>query len=273
MNTINTPTKGIAWEEILKANLPFTASDLDQFLYETENRLEIAFTKHHKELYTGKFFLEQSRSKTKERIQSKSEEIVNTVTHAAGVLLILLFFPLLFAAAMQKVNASMLWSIFIFGFGMLMAYLASTFYHFIQHEAVKYKLRIWDHIGIFLLIGGTYTPIVCKYTDTTTTVYFLSVMWLLITVGSILKIFFTGKYDKLSTLIYLFLGWMVVFIIQPLRENMPTEVFLWILAGGLFYTVGVIFYRWHSLKYHHGIWHLFVLAGTALQFVAIYKSI
>ena len=87
------------------------------------------------------------------------------------------------------------------------------------------------------------------------------------------KVFHTGKYDRLSTFIYLFLGWMVVFIINPVRENMPFEIFMWILAGGMAYTLGVIFYKWRSLKYQHSIWHLFVLVGTALQFVAVYKSL
>jgi len=134
-------------------------------------------------------------------------------------------------------------------------------------------MRMWDHIGIFLLIGGTYTPIVCRYTDTRTAVIFLSVMWTLIAAGSILKIFFTGRYDRLSTFIYLFLGWMVVFIIQPIRAHMPFEIFMWILAGGLAYTLGVVFYKWRNLKYQHSIWHLFVLAGTVLQFIAVYKSL
>jgi hemolysin III len=174
---------------------------------------------------------------------------------------------------MDKGSNGMLWSLGVFGFGMLMAYLASTLYHMVEDSNVKSKMRVWDHIGIFLLIGGTYTPVVCRYTDPRTAIVFLTVMWSLIAIGSVLKVFHTGKYDRLSTFIYLFLGWMVVFIIKPVRENMPFEIFMWILAGGMAYTLGVIFYKWRSLKYQHSIWHLFVLAGTALQFVAVYKSL
>lgn len=271
MNTAKNTRRGITWEEVLRNSLSFNPTELDYFLFETENRQETSFANKHKELYTGKIF--SKKIKVQNRIQSRSEELVNTFTHAAGVVLILTFFPILFASSFQSTTIAMLWSISIFGFGMLMAYLASTLYHFVQHEKTKRNLRTWDHIGIFLLIGGTYTPIVSKYTDNITSFYFLSVMWLLITAGSILKLFFTGKYDRLSTFIYLFLGWMAIFIIQPLKQTMPMDVFLWLLGGGVMYTLGVVFYRWHSLKYHHGIWHLFVLAGTILQFIAIYKSV
>ncbi len=273
MNTSKNITKSITWEELLRDSLSFKSDELDTFLYDSENRNESSFANKHKELYTGKVSLKKLKSKIKERIQSRGEELVNTITHAAGVLLILVFFPLLIIEPFKVSDHLMLWSVSIFGFGMLMAYMASTLYHFVQKEKAKRKLRTWDHIGIFLLIGGTYTPIVCKYTNGTTAIYFLSTMWSMIAAGSILKLFFTGKYDRLSTIIYLFLGWMAVFIIQPLKQTMPLDVFLWILGGGLMYTLGVIFYRWHSLKYHHGIWHLFVLAGTILQFIAIYKSV
>ena len=207
------------------------------------------------------------------KIQSRKEEIANAATHAAGVVLIILFFPVLIMSALHRSSIVMLTALSIFGFGMMMAYLASAIYHLAEDTRVKAKIRVWDHIGIFLLIGGTYTPIVCRYTDVPTATIFLSAMWSLISVGSILKIFFTGRYDRVSTLIYLFLGWMVIFLIQPLRATMPLDIFLWILAGGLAYTFGVVFYIWRSLTYQHSIWHLFVLAGTALQFVAIYKSV
>ena len=114
---------------------------------------------------------------TKHKIQSRQEEVANTLTHALGVILILVFFPLLLKVAMDKGSNGMLWSLSVFGFGMLMAYLASTLYHMVEDSKVKSKMRVWDHIGIFLLIGGTYTPVVCRYTDTHTAVVFLSVMW------------------------------------------------------------------------------------------------
>jgi len=207
------------------------------------------------------------------RVQSPREEVANWISHGIGVLLIFAFFPLLLQKAMALGKTGFTISTVVFGFGMVMAYLASTLYHYVSKESTKKILRIWDHIGIFLLIGGTYAPIVSLYTSETTATYFFAVMWTTIVAGSVLKLFFTGKYEKLSVGLYLILGWMLVFIYQPLQASMPAEVFYWILAGGLSYSVGVIFYRWHALQYHHAIWHLFVLAGTAFHFTAIYLAI
>ena len=111
------------------------------------------------------------------------------------------------------------------------------------------------------------------YTDCKVAIVFLCSMWGMVIIGSILKVFFTGKYDRLSTALYLSLGWMVIFLIKPLRANMPFDIFLWILGGGISYTFGIIFYKWERLQFQHSIWHLFVLAGTLLQFVGVYKCI
>lgn len=208
----------------------------------------------------------------KSKQQSPEEETVNWITHGIGVVLILIFFPFLLMETMEGGTTGLIAAVAVFGFGMLLAYSASTLYHYVKDDERKRKLRIWDHIGIFVLIGGSYAPIVCQYTSNETATWFLGVMWTLIAAGSVLKLFFIGKYEIVSVVIYLVLGWMVVFIFQPIRANMPMEIFYWILAGGLAYTVGVVFYKWRSLKYQHGIWHLFVLAGTACHFVAIYKG-
>lgn len=205
--------------------------------------------------------------------QSREEETVNWLTHAFGVVLVLIFFPFLLKHTIDQSTPGMVWSISIFGFGMLVLYLASTIYHYVEHGTIKRKMQILDHIGIFFLIGGTYTPVVCTYTSPETATYFLGVMWSMIAIGTVLKLFYTGKYSKISTGIYLFLGWMLIFIYQPISENMPWEIFVWIMAGGLAYTSGVVFFRWNSLKYQHGIWHVFVLAGTACHFVAIYNGV
>lgn len=207
------------------------------------------------------------------KIQNKEEEIANAITHGIGFLLALILVPLLLLKATNNEAPKILYATLIFSFGFLMAYLSSTIYHLVEKPKAKKILRIWDHISIFFLIGGTYTPIVIKYTDNKTAFLFLGIMWTLIIVGSLLKIFFTGKHDKLSTVIYIVLGWMAIFIFKPLMSNMPIEVFVWILAGGLAYTFGVIFYKWRSLTFQHSIWHLFVLAGTLLQYVAIYKCL
>jgi hemolysin III len=206
------------------------------------------------------------------RAQTFREEMANAAIHGLGVLLAIGLFPLLYAKAKEEAP-EIAWTFCVFSFGMLMTYLSSSIYHFVQKPEAKKKLRIWDHISIFFLIGGTYTPIIYGYLDHRTTIIFLGIMWTLIAAGSILKIFFTGKFNRLSTFIYLFLGWMLIFIFRPLMRSMPLDIFWWLLAGGLSYTLGVIFYKWKTLPYSHAIWHCFVLAGTLFQYVAVYKSI
>ena len=208
-----------------------------------------------------------------DRIQSPQEELANAVTHGVAFLLSLALTPMLITKATVNDTVQITLASAVFSFGILMSYLSSTLYHAVQNLQTKKQLRIWDHISIFFLIGGTYTPIICKYTKPGTAAIFLSFMWGIILAGSVLKVFFTGRYDRLSTALYLMLGWMVVFVITPLRANMPLAVFTWILAGGLSYTFGVIFYKWHRLKFHHSIWHLFVFAGTGFHFVGVYKCL
>ena len=208
------------------------------------------------------------------REQTISEEKANYITHAFGILFALIAIPVLILYALEKSNASTVWGVTVFSFGMLMVYLASTIYHAVkQNTKTKRILRIFDHIGIFVMIGGSYTPLVLKYTDTATSSTFLSVLWSLILLGSILKVFFTGKHVLLEVGIYLALGWMIVFIIKPLIANMPSQIFLFVLVSGIFYSIGVVFYLWKKLNYHHAVWHIFVLAGTVTHFFAVYNSI
>jgi len=208
------------------------------------------------------------------REQTLSEEKFNWITHSFGILFALVTIPFMLFDAAEHSTASTVWGTCVFGFAMLMVYMASTIYHATKPNTnAKRVLRIWDHIGIFVMIAGTYTPLVIKYIDTPTATLFLAVMWGIVLLGSILKIFFTGKYVLLEVVIYIVMGCMLVFIIKPLVTNIPTEIFTYILAGGIFYLIGVAFYLWKKLSYHHAVWHVFVLAGTVTHFAAIYKSI
>ncbi len=207
------------------------------------------------------------------RAQTLNEEIANAITHGLGVLFCLVAIPAMILYALEKSNASMVWAVAIFGFGMLMVYCASTLYHYAKNAETKRILRIWDHISIFLLIAGSYTPMVIKYTDFKTSVIFLSIMWIIVALGSIMKVFFTGRYNLLSVILYVALGWMAIFIIRPIINNMPPNVLYLLIAAGAAYTLGVVFYLWHKLHYHHAIWHVFVLAGTITHFFAVYNSI
>lgn len=206
------------------------------------------------------------------RTQTSKEEIFNTATHGAGVLFCLIAIPMLIYYASQVSTIATVYSSAIFGFGMLMVYSSSTLFHAVKSDAAKRTLQIWDHISIYLLIAGSYTPLVVKFIANDTAIIFLSVMWGIVLLGSILKIFFTGRFHLASTILYLALGWMAVFIIKPMINNIPLEVFLWLLSGGLLYTFGVYFYVKEHKPYHHAIWHCFVLAGTIAHYVAVYIS-
>lgn len=208
-----------------------------------------------------------------ERIQSLKEEIANAITHGAGVVFALIAIPFLITYAIEKGNAATVWSVSMFSFGMLMVYLSSTLYHAIQHPKAKFKLRVWDHISIFLMIAGSYTPILQKYADDATATKFLIVLWSIAAIGIVKKIFFTGRFEALSLILYLGMGWMAVFIIGPLAEKIPSGIFTLLIVGGLSYTLGVIFYVWKNLAFQHAIWHVFVLGGSITHYFAVYYSV
>lgn len=156
---------------------------------------------------------------------------------------------------------------------MLLVYTFSTLYHISKDDKTKNILQVCDHISIYFLIAGTYSPLMVKYLETETAILFLSVMWSIVLLGTIFKIFFTKKFKFLSTVLYLALGWMIVFVIKPLLETIPFSVFLWIILGGLSYTIGVYFYVKDHKMYYHFIWHAFVLFGTIAHFISVYISI
>jgi hemolysin III len=207
-----------------------------------------------------------------DRPQTQKEEFANATTHGLGILFALIGIPALITQAVKYGNGYTVFAVSMFCFGISMVYLSSTIYHAVQHQRHKHILRIWDHISIYFLIGGSYTAVIQKFIASNTAIIFLGIMWSIIVVASVLKVFHVGKRDIMSTVLYLGLGWMAVFLIKPLIATMPLEIFIWLLAGGLFYTGGVYFYikRW---PYSHAVWHLFVLAGTVSHYFAVYKML
>lgn len=205
-----------------------------------------------------------------DRPQNKKEELFNGLSHALGLLILLSYIPLLFTTALNDQNGTYLWTLLPFTIGILMTYSSSAIYHLTPRGKSKDQWRIMDHISIFFLIGGTYTPIIMRYIELPVSTIFLGIMWTIILLGSILKIWWTGKYDNISTGLYVFLGWMVLFVIWPLWNNAPPEVLWWILAGGLSYSIGIYFYKNSNTHFYHVIWHLLVLMGTISHLVAIY---
>ena len=205
------------------------------------------------------------------RQQTLEEEYANTFTHGMGIVFTVVALPYLLEKASNSGQYGAYFATLLFGFGLLSVYVSSTLYHGIQTQPTKRWLHICDHVAIFFLIGGSYMPFVQRYVDAPMSTVFLSCQWSMILAGAVLKLFFTGKYHKVSLFVYVFLGWSAVFLVYPFMAKMHFEVFQWILLGGLSYTTGVIFYRWETQKYAHTIWHLFVLGGSVAHFWAAYR--
>lgn len=208
----------------------------------------------------------------KGRIQTRNEELANGISHILGIIFCLIGMPFLIAKAREH-NLIMESSVIIFGIGMLLVYSFSSLYHLAQKEKTKQLFKIADHISIYYLIAGTYSPLMVIYLKKETALVFLGIMWSIVLLGSFFKIFYVDRFKFISVALYLLMGWMIVFVIKPLWGVMPFSVFLWILAGGLSYTVGVYFYVKGHKSYFHTVWHFFVLLGTIFHYVAILESL
>lgn len=181
--------------------------------------------------------------------------------------------PFLIVIAFKEHNLVTVLSVFAFGIGMLLVYSFSSLYHLTQKEKTKQLLKIADHISIYYLIAGTYSPLMVIYLNRENALLFLGIMWSIVLLGTFFKVFYVDRFKFVSVLLYLLMGWMIVFVIKPLWGVIPMSVFLWILAGGLSYTLGVYFYVKGHKNYFHVIWHLFVLLGTVFHYVAILESL
>lgn len=201
------------------------------------------------------------------------EERWNAITHGVGLLFALISLPFLLFDGFERWQMAHWPGLASFGLGMIMVYAFSTLYHAAVHPETKAWLKKADHISIYFLIAGTYTPLMLRYLPEETTLWFLPTLWAMVLAGSIFKWFFAGRFEFVSVMLYLTMGWMVLLVIRPLLDQMPWSVFSWILAGGISYSAGVFFYVKSHKKYHHAIWHGFVLAGTIAHFISIYKSL
>ncbi len=165
----------------------------------------------------------------------------------------------------------MLIAVLLFCLGILMVYSFSTAYHAAIKPKIKAQLQVWDHISIYFLIAGSYSPMLLAILNQKTAIIFLSIIWSSVIIGTFFKIFFTGRFKILSVVIYLTMGWLAVFFLNDLIENLSLDILFWIGVGGLSYTVGVYFYIKSEKPYYHSIWHIFVLLGTFSHFVAVFK--
>ena len=211
-----------------------------------------------------------SKYAAKARVQTMGEEIANSVSHGIGFFAALAATPFLINAAINRGSTASVVGVSIFAATMMLMYLTSTLYHALPHPRAKQVLRILDHNAIFLLIAGTYTPILLGVLYGTWGWILFGLVWGLALAGIILKTASGHKYHGVSIAIYLGMGWSVVIAAKPLFETMPLWGIFWLALGGLFYTGGILFYRNESMPYAHAIWHLFVIAGTVCHFITIF---
>ncbi|MCC8361333.1 PAQR family membrane homeostasis protein TrhA [Salinimicrobium sediminilitoris] len=207
------------------------------------------------------------------RSYSPKEELLNVITHGAGLVLSVLGLFLLIFKALEFDSRRLLLSFLIFGSSLILLYLASTLYHSTRDRRKRFSFKIFDHIAIFILIAGTYTPFALVTLQGRTGWIILGVVWGIALFGTILKLFFTGRFKILSTLLYVGMGWVIIFAIKPLMENLSSQGLLWLLGGGLAYTIGAILYSISRINYNHAIFHFFVLLGSYCHYMAIYNHV
>jgi hemolysin III len=199
----------------------------------------------------------------------KREEIANAVTHGVGTGLAIAALALLAIVSAIEGTVSHVVGFTIFGATMVILYLASTLYHSISNQKVKRLFRKFDHMSIFLLIAGTYTPFCLTALPGWIGWTVLSIVWVCAVTGIVVKAFHTGKFEGLSTFLYVVMGWLIIPAIKPLYQSVSFQTFLLLMLGGFFYTTGTFFFMKDNNRYYHSIWHLFVLAGSTFHFFSV----
>jgi hemolysin III len=202
---------------------------------------------------------------------SMKEEIANAITHGIGALLAVAALVVLIVIASINGTAWHVTGFTIYGSATLLLYLASTLYHSLTNHKAKYLFRKFDHMSIFLLIAGSYTPFCLTVLQGWIGWTIFGIIWTCAIVGIILKAFYTGKHERLSTFLYVMMGWLIIPAIKPLYDAVSVKVFILLMLSGVFYTAGTYFFLRDSKKpYYHSIWHLFVLAGSAAHFFSVW---
>jgi len=204
------------------------------------------------------------------RMQSRGEELANSLSHGLGLIAALVATPFLVLQAVRQGDAAFMVGASVFAATMVLLYLASTLYHALPVGRAKRVFRVIEHSAIFLLIAGTYTPFTLGVLRGTWGWSLLGVVWGIAVAGVVLKALNRLTHPILTTSLYLLMGWLIVIAAEPLSERVPPAGLLWLVAGGLAYTIGVFFFALDSrLRYGHFIWHLFVMAGTACHYFAV----
>ncbi len=197
------------------------------------------------------------------------EEFANAITHGFGVLLTLVGTPVLLNLGMKEGNWQQVLGLSVYCFSLLMVYTASTVYHSITSPWYKRAFRKIDHISIYFLIAGTHTPLLVKFLNNDLGTFYLIILWGLVLIGIIYKAFFIHRLKFLSLIFYMGLGWMALLTVPRMLDRMNDACLYWLIIGGAFYTMGILFYIWEKIPFGHSIWHLFVLAGSIAHFIAL----
>lgn len=213
-------------------------------------------------------------TKFQPRDYTVTEEISHSAIHAIGSHLGAAMLALMVVFGVQS-GTHVPWKVVsgtIFGVSIILLYTVSSVYHALTHERAKQLMEVFDHIAIYLLIAGSYTPftlVTLRESNPVIAWTIFGVVWSIALIGSVNKIFNTGKWRKLSTLAYILMGWIVVVAVKPLCAAMPLGGLLLLTSGGLLYTLGTVFYLWRIMPFHHAVWHLFVLGGTICHFLCV----
>ena len=208
--------------------------------------------------------------KTKIQFYSPTEEKLNIWSHAFGIFLSIIALVLLIIKAVQQDNIWMLISFPIFGVSLILLSLASTLYLASKEPQKRFKLKVFDHAAIYVLIAGSYTPFTLVSLNGEIGWLIFSMVWVMAFTGIILKLFFTGRFKVISTAMYVLMGWLIVFYFQDLTAHLHEKGVFYLILGGVLYTIGAILYSIKKIKFNHAIFHFFVLAGSFCHFLSIY---
>jgi len=198
------------------------------------------------------------------------EEKINVSLHIIGLLFSVIALLLMLMRSLGNGDAESIFSVTVFGVSMTMLYAASVNYHRTQNLIKRARLRVFDHAAIYLLIAGTYTPLTLLGLHSYIGWIIFSVSWVMALIGIILKIFFTGRYKLLSTLMYIFMGWIIIIAVKPLMHNVSINGVAWLIGGGIAYTLGAVLYAIKSIKFNHAIFHVLVVVGSFCHFITVY---
>lgn len=197
------------------------------------------------------------------------DEIASALTHGLGAVAALAGGAVLITLAALHGDGWQLGASIVFGVSLLLLYVASTLYHAVQHPVAKGRLKVFDHCAIYVLIAGTYTPFTLIGLRGPWGWGLFIAIWTLALAGVVFKLFYTGRFKLLSTIIYIAMGWLVMVAIKPMLNSLDAWTLTWLLLGGLFYTLGTYFYHRESIRFSHAIWHLFVIAGSVCHYIAV----